>query len=194
MTRDHIYAAAKAELEELEARCREIEAFLVLYERYERSTSRDVPDAVVSPTPITPETKIATTAEIMSAVHDILMTRGDALTLSALFDGLCRRGIRVGGNNPKQNLSQKLSADDRLMSYGKRGWFFADQTPPSARPYARPQERVQNEKDPDDEVAGPTQIDGSEAEMWQSTSVPSWRDESGVAFVSSAPQHAEWET
>lgn len=98
----------------------------------------------------------------MSAIHDIIGERRDALTLTAIFDALVRRGVAIGGKNPKQNLSQKLSAHPQIKSYGKRGWYFADVIPPCLQPNVRlSDEEPDYEEGPDTEVTRPLYSNGA---------------------------------
>ena len=161
MEHDPIIEAAENDLADVEARRHEIMAFLARYRRYREPTS----SALVPTHPDTPVDLIRRSApadKVMSAVHDILGERGDALTLSALFDALLDRGVMIGGRNPKQNLSQKLSAHEGLKSYGKRGWYFADTIPPCLLPSARLSANDHShEEGPATEMTGPLQSNGA---------------------------------
>jgi hypothetical protein len=131
-TSDPIIEAAKRELAELDAKRQEIETFLAGYERYRAMIVGLTPSSLTATVP--PDAKPAKGDAVMSAVCQLLIERGDALTLAAIFDGLVERGVFIGGKHPKQNLSQKLSAHPELKSYGKRGWYFADTLPPCMQP------------------------------------------------------------
>lgn len=196
---DAIYDAALKDLANLKARCREIEAFLDLYERYKDAAPVPVERAVPAVAVVgsigspTPERKPVTTRALLSAVHDILEARGAPMPLDEIFNALVARGIVIGGKRPKHNLGQKLSADDGYQSYGKRGWYFANEPLPERKTYSHQHEWDENEKDPDDEVAGPSLSNGSEAQISQSTSVPSGRDMNSQESVSSVPQPSNQE-
>lgn len=157
MESDPIIEEAKRDLANLEAQCRELETFIHRYERYKA--------AVVGPQlkPRELESHRSPSVDtVMSAVHDILTKQKDALTLTAIFDLLVERGVVVGGNNPKQNLSQKLSASPKLKSYGKRGWYFADTIPPCLKQDTRLSEHEwDNEEDLGTEVTRPLQSNGA---------------------------------
>lgn len=153
---DPIIRAAKRDLADLDAKRSEIASFLERYQRYKAADSGEAPSMPSLPLRSPPADKV------MSAVHDILMSRGDALTLSAIFDELIRRGIVIGGNHPKQNLSQKLSAHPALKSYGRRGWYFADAIPPCLQPTRQLSgEDIEYEEGPDTEVTRPLQSNGA---------------------------------
>ena len=140
METDPIIEAAKQDLADIEAQRHEIEDFLARYERY-KGMAAGVPATPskgdAPPVSLVTTRRSAPADKVMSAVHDILTGRGDALTLTAIFDGLVDRGVTIGGKNPKQNLSQKLSAYPAIKSYGKRGWYFADAIPPCMRTNSR---------------------------------------------------------
>jgi hypothetical protein len=129
MEHDPIIQAAKRDLEALDAQRQDIIDFLERYRLYKGAALR----LSVEPTEsmaLNAQTRGARADEVLSAVADILIGHNDAMSLSDIFDKLRERGIVVGGKNPKQNLSQKLSADEQLKSYGKHGWYFADKLPP----------------------------------------------------------------
>ncbi len=114
--------------------------------------------------------------------------------------------MRNSGTNPRANFGAKLSADHRLQTIKGKGWWFADEPVPVSA-LCEAGDLPQNfdegislskgigkiEEDPGSIAAGSLQSFGSEGVISRSTSVPSGRDNNGSAFVSSAPQHAEWE-
>jgi hypothetical protein len=155
---DPIYEAAKRDLEQHKAECRRLEEWLARYEDYRL---RLVPAALLESDQPEPR-KSAAAGTVISAVHDILEKRKDALTLSAIFTALCARGVVIGGKHPKQNLSQKLHACPDLKSYGKRGWYFADTVPPCLRANVRlDDDELEYEEGPDTEVSRPLQSNGA---------------------------------
>lgn len=161
MDSDPIIRLAEQELANLDVKRRETAAFIAWYKRLKAIASGE-------PEPEPDEAMVAMIRRsppadaVLSAVHDILQERGDALTLAAIFDGLLKRGVIVGGKNPKQNLSQKLSAHPLLKSYGKRGWYFADKLPPCLLPNVRlPADEMFHEEGPAMDVAGPLQTNGA---------------------------------
>ena len=134
---------------------RKIASFIERYERY-KAVGR------TAPLPTSLPLRSAPADKVMSAVHDILMSRGDALTLAAIFDELTQRGVVIGGKHPKQNLSQKFSAHPALKSYGKRGWYFADTLPPCIQPSRQlSDEDTEYEEGPDTEVSRPLHSNGA---------------------------------
>jgi hypothetical protein len=129
MEHDPIIAAAERDLAAIEMRRSEIISFLEQYRCYSQAGATSDEAANVPAAKLAPRS--APVDIVMSAVCDILIARDDAMPLSDVFDALTKRGIIIGGTNPKQNLSQKLHADNRLKSYGSRiGWYFADVVPP----------------------------------------------------------------
>lgn len=162
MEHDPIIAAARQELAGLDSKRREIEDFISRYERYKAHATTAPSDGIIPPIDVPLNLRGAPADKVMSAVHDILFQRGDALTLSAIFDELTRRGVIVGGKHPKQNLSQKLSAHQDLRSYGKRGWYFADRVPPCLQPRRLSDcEEAEYEEGPDTEVTRPLHSNGA---------------------------------
>lgn len=160
MENDPIYEAAKRDLEQHKAECQRLEEWLARYEEYKL---RLVPPPPLLSSGPSDARKSAAAETVISAVHDILEQRKDALTLSALFTALCERGVHIGGKNPKQNLSQKLHACPDLKSYGKRGWYFADTIPPCLQPQRvrLDDEDYEYEEGPDTEVSRPLQTNGA---------------------------------
>lgn len=136
MENDPIIEAAMQDLANLEAQHQKVEEWLAQYKRYKEIASGSAETPPRTTAGMTTR-KSASCDKVMSAVHDILTDRGDALTLTALFDALIARSVVIGGKNPKQNLSQKLSANPQLKSYGKRGWYFSDTIPPCLQPNVR---------------------------------------------------------
>lgn len=174
MKRDPIIEAAMQELAALTARRDEIEAFIRTYQSFEKKVGADRleqgRDQYGPPSIGGSQRKPANTDEVMSAVHDILAKRDDALTLAAIFNQLHVRGVVIGGNNPKQNLCQKLSSHSSFKSYGKRGWFFSDRLPRSLQPIRH---RLSEIDDPDEE--GP---DSGAARPLQSNGATGWSPDS----------------
>jgi hypothetical protein len=168
MRNDPIIEAAKRDLAQLDAKRAELRAFIARYEEYRSALSEIGPSSSCSTTEALVERALRRSApadQVMSAVHDILACRGDALTLTAIFNALVERGVTIGGSNPKQNLSQKLSAHPKLKSYGKRGWYFADSLPPCLRPNTRLWEPAREyEEGPDTEMTEPLQSNGATAD------------------------------
>ena len=162
MENDPIYDEALRDLERHQAECRRLEDFLDRYKGYRRrATAAQQPEITDAPKSEAPR-KGAPANNVISVVHDILAKRQDALTLSAIFTALCDRGVVIGGNNPKQNLSQKLSTCPDLKSYGKRGWYFADEIPPCMHPVQRlSDDDPEYDEDPVTEVTRPSQSNGA---------------------------------
>ena len=161
MENDPIYDEALRDLERHQAECRRLEDFLDRYKGYRQRASAAYPEMADAPKSEAPR-KGAPANNVISAVHDILAKRQDALTLSAIFMALCDRGVVIGGNNPKQNLSQKLSSCPDLKSYGKRGWYFADEIPPCMLPVQRlSDDDREYEEGPDTEVTRPLRLNGA---------------------------------
>ena len=104
MEHDLIIAAAEKDLATLDAQRHEIANFLDRYRRYKGMA------ASVNAAPLSADTNDATeTARrsapadtVMSAVHDILSKRKDALTLTAIFEALLERGVMIGGKTPSR--------------------------------------------------------------------------------------------
>lgn len=192
MSDEAVFDAALRDLATQKAKCREIEAFIDRYKKYKHAAVQGprqqdvVPARTPNPSPAASKTPV-TTNQLLSIVHDILEARGDAMPLGEIFTALLERGIIIGGRHPKHNLGQKLSADPAYKSYGKRGWYFAD-TPPGQKTYSHSHDWDENEEDPNDKVAGPSQSNGSEAEFSQTTSVPDGRDMRLRAPVSAVAQ------
>jgi hypothetical protein len=178
---DDIYISAVKELEELRAKCREIEIFLAHYDRYRSNITDPAPNRVTISDSLATWLNSGPQRDVLSAVHDILEAEGDAVPLSEIYERLQKRAVAVGGQRPRHNLAQKLHANGAFKSFGKRGWYFSDRVPRSLL-------SEQNEKDPDDVVAGSSPPVGSEGVFSRPTSVPSGRDQSGIALVPSAPQ------
>jgi hypothetical protein len=162
MQNDPIIEAAKKDLAKLDAQRAELRSFIARYEEYRHALAGPdtLPPYPVHAVLVEKPARGTRSDQVMSAVHDILMERGDALTLSAIFNALVERGIVIGGVNPKQNLCQKLSAHPKLKSYGKRGWYFADTIPPCLQPKARLPEPWEYEEGLDTEVTRPLQPNG----------------------------------
>ncbi len=65
------------------------------------------------------------TAVIVGVSCRILGQYGKPMPLSQLYDELQRSGIAIGGNDPKANLSTKLSsAKDKLYNEKGLGWWL----------------------------------------------------------------------
>lgn len=160
MESDEIIEAAEQELAALDAERREIADFIARYKRY-KGMAVGIQKSPSAPI-FSPARRSAPADKVMSAVHDILTERKDALTLTAIFDALVSRGVVIGGKHPKQNLSQKLSAHSQIKSYGKRGWYFADALPPSLKPIRQLcEDDVDYEEGPDADAARPLQANGA---------------------------------
>jgi hypothetical protein len=132
MTNDEqILAAAIRELAELDAKRAEVQAFVARYRHYQLGGPASGSETAIEQSlAVSAPRKGARVDVVMSAVHDILTKRKDAMSVGDILDALIQRSVIVGGKNPKANLSQKLSASRDLKSYGKRGWYFADIEPP----------------------------------------------------------------
>lgn len=160
MERDHILEAAERDLARLDAQRQSIADFIERYKRY-KGVANSAPAPLAKADSVSSGRKSVPLDTLMSAVHDILEKRQDALTLGALYDALLERGVEVGGQHPKQNLSQKLSAHPDLKSYGKRGWYFADQVPRCAQSTRLSDEPDYDEESPVTEMTGPLQTNGA---------------------------------
>lgn len=178
MTTDQIRREAVQELHTLREKCREIEAFLTNLHRYGAKTNGDEAS----------QREAASTLAIFSAVHDIIEEAGEPVLLRTLYEKLVQRGVAIGGRDPRHNLAQKLYAEKQFKAYGRRGWYFSDRAPKRGNSNPRHEVSGQNEKDPDDIVAGSSQPVGSEQLVLEAISVPSGRGQSGSALVPSAPQ------
>lgn len=128
MKSDPIIEAAERDLARLDAERQEIAEFIARYRKYKAAVTIGDAASFVGIPSIPPRS--SRVDEVMSVVCDVLLERKDAMPLSELLDALIKRQVVIGGRNPKQNLSQKLSHDKSLKSYGKHGWYFADATPP----------------------------------------------------------------
>ena len=161
MENDPIIEQALRDLEQHRCECRRLEEFLSRYGDYKQRLSGSLLTKILEPR-CEPRRQRSTPADkVISVVHDILEDRGDALTLSAIFNALCSKGIVIGGGNPKQNLSQKLSASPDVKSYGKRGWYFADTIPPCLQVKQLDDESLEYEEGPTTEMTRPSQSNGA---------------------------------
>jgi len=70
----------------------------------------------------------STRHEIIEAARDILKrVHPRPLIISDLFQALVDRGIKINGQNPKGNLSAKLSQPEDIVYVKDEGWYYRPQ-------------------------------------------------------------------
>lgn len=66
--------------------------------------------------------------EIVGAAREVLkQVHPRPLMIGDLFDALQDRGIKISGNNPKGNLSAKLSQPNDIVYVRDEGWYYQPQ-------------------------------------------------------------------
>lgn len=71
-------------------------------------------------------------SKTITAVEEVLNDRGCPMPLGKLFDEVMRRGLNIGGANPRGNFGARLFNSGRFRSINKKdGWWFKDQPIPT---------------------------------------------------------------
>lgn len=60
------------------------------------------------------------------AIATFLKNKKDPVPTKALLEMLAERGIRFGGQQPRNTLSVLLSRSKRFVAHGRRGWTLTD--------------------------------------------------------------------
>ena len=126
---DTIVAAARAQMEALDAKRAKLAKIIELVESMDEPTSPKV--RVGSKPPV--RGPATTTKETWDAVRAILAERANPVQLRDLLDGVRERGVDVGGKKPASTLAARLSNSKEFKSHRGIGWWFADKPLPDGR-------------------------------------------------------------
>lgn len=114
-------------LVEIEAQAKQLRQFIKLYDELAGSNvdvSVDMHiDMHVNSSPST-SPSFATKEEIWDAVRDILRDETEPMHISYLFKLVTTRGLRIGGQKPKSNLSAKLAPLNDVIYLKDKGWIL----------------------------------------------------------------------
>lgn len=129
---------AKLRLQAVEREAEELRAFIVMFEKLSGPLPQPVLDDQAS------EVKFyGGSAELFSSRDQIINTSREILQqvsprpliIGDLFQALIDRGVKIGGNSPKGNLSAKLSQADDIVYVKDEGWYYRPQKdePPDSK-------------------------------------------------------------
>lgn len=76
-----------------------------------------------------PEIAFSTAQEIATAVRQVLTVNPGPMHISKLYEALLTMGLRISGQNPKANLSAKLSPYDDIIYIKDQGWKLTEFRP-----------------------------------------------------------------
>lgn len=133
---------AKLRLQAIEREADDLRLFIRMFAKLSEPPQQDRPALEVKrrpiedvPAPVSAR-DFSSRDEIVGASREILrQVHPRPLAISDLFKALIDRGIRISGNNPKGNLSAKLSQPADIVYVRDEGWYY------------RPQEKEALDKD-----------------------------------------------
>ena len=126
---DAIVAAARAQLDDLDAKRDKLLKIIELAESMDTPTIPQGREEAPKPPVRRPSTVTLATYE---AVRSILLEHGKPMKTSDLLAGVIERGVEVGGKKPAYTLSARLSNSKEFKGHRGVGWWFADRPLPGA--------------------------------------------------------------
>ena len=128
---DTIVAAARAQMEALDAKRAKLAKIIELAESMDEPASPKVRVESAKPPVRGPAT---TTKQTWDAARAILQERAKpGVRLRDLLDGVRERGVDVGGKEPASTLAARLSNSKEFKSHRGIGWWFTDKPLPNGR-------------------------------------------------------------
>ena len=120
----------QAEKQRIDEQVQALESSLRYFESQERGDALPPPDATLpnSNQPrleaVGQESRQHADNSLRDAIAEILAAEG-TLHRREIYDGLVKRGVPIGGQNPISNVSAHLSIDSRFENVGRRVWQLA---------------------------------------------------------------------
>ena len=150
---------ALAQLAALDKERDELLAFIASKPMYERFFAEAASQPATTAAPCLSARSPKTSKEIVDAAIEIIRTKNRPVVLGDLYRGLVLAGVEIGGKDPRNNLSAKLYADDRVKTLPGLGWWIVnEQLPLSVR-----LDQFTNEEGPDTDVSRPLHSNGAAA-------------------------------
>lgn len=136
---DSVLDIAKLRLEAIESEANELRSFIRMYVKLDNAKTMPAPMKYAGggmPAPAkwkrvgthpdaTSGTDVSPKEEIIDVVRHILkQVHPRPLLIGDLFEAVLSRGVNIGGQNPKGNLSAKLAPVEDIVYIKDEGWYY----------------------------------------------------------------------